>query len=97
MTTYIWNTEYMVYVANAKDLAGARALLLRHFSNQSCENIINEEDKKKLADNCVPAYVYNRACSVFRSDVKDFVQVFSREPDLVIDEYRAAIYTHSNE
>lgn len=99
MKTYIWNSEYEVYAANAKDENSARWQILQKFIEKSCEGLLDEKDREKddWSYKSVPPYVYARAKSVFRSDMQDILWALVRPADEIVDEGGAVVYCHANE
>lgn len=96
MKTFIWNTEYQVFISNAPDLKTARLRLHYQFTDQSIKGLIDEKDKD-AKDGMIPSYVLHRAYSVINADLSDFLEVWEKEPDYILEDNQAVIYDHSNE
>ncbi len=97
MKTFIWNTEYEVLLANGKNVEDARSNLFQHFVEKTRKELIDEKDLDKIKENCLPSYVYHRACTILNSDVWVLIECFKKEPDYIIEENKALIYNHANE
>lgn len=97
MKTFIWNTEYDVLAASSDCVESARRLLLHEFVRKGKQQMIDEEDRKTIATNSLPSYVLARAEGYLNYNLETFIEIYKREPDVIIEHKQAIIYTHANE
>ncbi len=88
--TFIWNSEYEVYLANTDTEDGARNLIIERFIKDAEEAIKPEGAPLDYQTLLYTSRAYfNRMYELFA--------IMMRKPDFVIGEYTAKIYDHGNE
>lgn len=88
--TYIWNSEYQVYLANADTEDAARNLLILRFIKDAEEAIRPEGIPLQPLTLLYTSKAYFNRMS-------EFFTIMMRKPDFVIAEDTAKIYDHGNE
>lgn len=89
MKTFIWNTEYQVYLAVGENVDNARGLLKYKWF----QDAMAYSDPKNGIDISTNL---NRARSTIGS-AQEFFTTLAKEPDFIIEEKKAIIYDHGNE
>lgn len=97
MKTYIWNTDQEVYVVNADSLEQAKHLLRRQFSKDGLEELLNKKDKHLENTNNLPSYVIPRVKNILSFKLESLLEIWNAEPDYILNNNEAVIYSHVNE
>jgi len=98
MKTFIWNTEYDVYITSTDTLTTARSLLLKHIEKRYIES----SEKLRYHKLKYPYYYLywkNRNWEDDLVNIKNIEEneILNRDPDIIIEEHQAIIFNHINE
>lgn len=99
MKTYIWNSEYEVYVVNAESENMARMYLIRKWKKLKRDHYKNHMETTYGKPEQAGTLLIGQADSYIHStldDGEELLSVLTREPDLVLEGNQAEIYSHSN-
>ena len=97
MTTYIWNTEHEVMVANDEDIYNARKLLIKRVK-ANLDVQLKKWDELELSqgDNFESTAVETWRWAA-QSAAEEQIEKLNGEPDQEVLFYDCIIYNHSNE
>jgi len=112
MKTFIWNTEYEVWIANANTVEKARELLIPHvneFFDPSLQQRIDQAEryKQQYPD---PSYISPSSLYLYRDEewwkkeieyrresIKREKALLFEDPHIIIEENQGMIFSHGNE
>jgi len=97
MKTFIWNTETTVYISVAENIEQAKIVLSRQFVKQSKNDLLDEKDRTEEPNKIYPSYVLFRAEGIICNDFCDFLEIWDKEPDYILEYNKSIIYKHLNE
>jgi hypothetical protein len=102
MKTFIWNREYEVLVVNAEDVDQARELLRPKLDEffADTEKEIEEDNIKHLGED-FPCSMKNWTWEKETKSRREYLErdkaIIYEEPEVIVEENEAVIFTHSNE
>ena len=97
MKTFIWNTETTVYISVAENIEKAKRVLSHQFIKQSKNDLLDEKDRTEEPNKIYPSYVLFRAECIIGNDFCDFLEIWDKEPDYILEDNKSIIYQHLNE